>query len=207
MAKRPIDYDFLFKTIIIGDSSVGKSSIMLRQCDDIFNSSYISTIGVDFRYNIIDINGKKVKLQIWDTAGQERFRTITAAYYRSSDIAIVVFDVTNRTSFNNVNRWIEECKKNANMKIKLFLIGNKCDASNREISKEEAIKCAEHFKINYMETSAKTGFGIEEAFKIIGENAINMEISPNIHNKTKNSTINPNINSTPSTKKSFCNLL
>ena len=197
MAKKPIDYDFLLKTIIIGDSSVGKSSIMLRQCDDSFNPSYISTIGVDFRYNTVTVNGKKLKLQIWDTAGQERFRTITAAYYRSSEIAIVVFDVTNRTSYLNVNRWIEECKNHGNPKIKLFLIGNKCDAINRVVSQEEAIKYAQQFNVVYMETSAKTGFGIAEAFQTIGKNIIDIVVVPK--------EVLPI--ALPSKKRSFCNFL
>lgn len=197
MAKKLIDYDFLFKTIIIGDSSVGKSSIMLRQCDDSFNPSYISTIGVDFRYNTVTVNGKKIKLQIWDTAGQERFRTITAAYYRSSEIAIIVFDVTNRTSYMNVNRWIEECKNHGNPKIKLFLIGNKCDVANREVSKEEAIKYAQQFNVIYMETSAKTGFGIAEAFQTIGKNIIDIVVVPK--------EVLPIV--LTAKKRSFCNFL
>ena len=199
MAKKQIDYDFLLKTIIIGDSSVGKSSIMLRQCDDTFNPSYISTIGVDFRYNTVTVNGKKIKLQIWDTAGQERFRTITAAYYRSSEIAIIVFDVTNRTSYMNVNRWIEECKNHGNPKIKLFLIGNKCDATNRVVSQEEATKYAQQFNVIYMETSAKTGFGIAEAFQTIGKNIIDIVAIP------KPKEVMPIV--LTAKKRSFCNFL
>jgi small GTP-binding protein len=199
MAKRSSEHDFLFKTIIIGDCSVGKSSVMLRQCDDTFQTSYISTIGVDFRYSTITIDGKKVKLQIWDTAGQERFRTITAAYYRSSEIVIIVFDVTNRASYINVNRWITECKNNANLNIKLFLIGNKCDAQNRTVSKEEASAFARQENIIYMETSAKTGLGVNEAFETIAKMSINFDTDV-----PKTSKVNLRLKSE---KKSFCSLL
>lgn len=200
MAKKLMDYDFLFKTIIIGDSGVGKSSIMLRQCDDSFNFSHISTIGVDFRYNTVEVDGKKVKLQIWDTAGQERFRTITAAYYRSSEIAVIVFDVTNKASYTNVNRWITECKNHGNQKIKLFLIGNKCDATNRVITKEEVTKYAQQLDIVYMETSAKTGFGVADAFHTIAKNAIDNRL-------LVSTTSNNNIIKPLPQKHSFCNFL
>ena len=196
MTKRTINYDYLRKTVIIGDSSVGKSAIMLRHCDDTFNLSYVSTIGVDFRYNTVEVDGKKVKLQIWDTAGQERFHTITAAYYRSSDIAIIVFDVSNRTSYLNVNRWIDECLNHGNKKIKLFLIGNKCDMPERTVSKEEATKYAQKSEIIYMETSAKTGFGIAEAFQTIAKNSIENTVVIPIN--TEKTIFSP-------TKRSFCN--
>ena len=99
------DFDYLFKVLLIGDSSVGKSSILLRFSDNEFTSSYISTIGVDFKVRTLDVGGKIVKLQIWDTAGQERFRTITTTYYRGSNGIIIVYDVSNRDSFLNVQQW------------------------------------------------------------------------------------------------------
>ncbi|XP_067375913.1 ras-related protein Rab-35b isoform X2 [Channa argus] len=106
------DYDYLFKLLIIGDSGVGKSSLLLRFADNTFSGSYITTIGVDFKIRTVEINGEKVKLQIWDTAGQERFRTITSTYYRGTHGVIVVYDVTSAESFVNVKRWLHEINQN-----------------------------------------------------------------------------------------------
>ena len=162
-----IDKD-CFKIVIIGDCGVGKSSIMSRQCDNRYDSSYISTMGVDFHNNNMLIEDKLVKLQIWDTSGQERFQKITREYYKSSDAIMIVFDVENKSSFLNVQTWFQNCKQYCvNENIQIYLIGNKSDSTIRVISTEEAIDCAEHLNIKYMETSAKTGFGIEECFSII----------------------------------------
>uniref|UniRef100_A0A8C6PJH6 RAB35, member RAS onco family n=1 Tax=Nothobranchius furzeri TaxID=105023 RepID=A0A8C6PJH6_NOTFU len=106
------DYDYLFKLLIIGDSGVGKSSLLLRFADNTFSGSYITTIGVDFKIRTVELNGEKVKLQIWDTAGQERFRTITSTYYRGTHGVIVVYDVTSAESFVNVKRWLHEINQN-----------------------------------------------------------------------------------------------
>ncbi|XP_059911082.1 ras-related protein Rab-35b isoform X3 [Gadus macrocephalus] len=106
------DYDYLFKLLIIGDSGVGKSSLLLRFADNTFSGNYITTIGVDFKIRTVEINGEKVKLQIWDTAGQERFRTITSTYYRGTHGVIVVYDVTSAESFVNVKRWLHEINQN-----------------------------------------------------------------------------------------------
>jgi len=101
------EYDYLFKIVIIGNSAVGKSSLLMRFTDDNFNESHLATIGVDFKFRILDVDGKVVKLQIWDTAGQERFRTITSAYYKGADAVIMVYDITNKTSFDEIeNFWL-----------------------------------------------------------------------------------------------------
>jgi Ras-related protein Rab-1A len=199
MTKKNIDFDYLLKTVIIGDSSVGKSSIMFRHCDDTFNLSYISTIGVDFRYKSINIDNKRIKLQIWDTAGQERFKTITTAYYRQS--IIVIFDVTNKQSFINANRWLIECKNICDDKINLLLIGNKCDYEKREVSKEEATKYAEENNLCYAETSAKTGYGIPEAFELITKKTINKI------NSIKNITDTINATQVKFKTRSYCDIL
>ena len=102
------DYDYLFKLLLIGDSGVGKSCLLLRFADDTYTESYISTIGVDFKIRTIELEGKTVKLQIWDTAGQERFRTITSSYYRGAHGIIVVYDVTDESTFANVKQWLQE---------------------------------------------------------------------------------------------------
>ena len=128
------DYDYLFKLVLIGDSSVGKSCLLLRFADDSFTESYISTIGVDFRFRTVKIEDKTVKLQIWDTAGQERFRTITSAYYRGADGIIMVYDVTRSESFDHVQDWLNEVNRYANQGLcKKLLIGNKCDRTDRTV--------------------------------------------------------------------------
>merc|ERR1719242_3009091 len=121
------DYDYLFKLVLIGDSGVGKSCLLLRFADDAFTESYISTIGVDFRFRTVKIDKKTVKLQIWDTAGQERFRTITSAYYRGADGIIMVYDVTNYESFDHVEEWLSEVDRYANEGTAKLLVGNKAD--------------------------------------------------------------------------------
>uniref|UniRef100_A0A665SYY8 Ras-related protein Rab-35-like n=1 Tax=Echeneis naucrates TaxID=173247 RepID=A0A665SYY8_ECHNA len=116
------DYNHLFKLLIIGDSNVGKSSLLLRFADNSFSGSYITTIGVDFKIRTVDIEGERVKLQIWDTAGQERFRTITSTYYRNTHGVIIVYDVTNPESFVNVKRWLNEISQNCDSVCKILAV-------------------------------------------------------------------------------------
>jgi Ras-related protein Rab-1A len=125
MARR--EYDHLFKVVLIGDSGVGKSCLLLRFADDTFTESFISTIGVDFRFRTLTVDEQSVKLQIWDTAGQERFRTITSAYYRGADGIILVYDKTKRKSFDSVENWITEVDKYASENTVKILLGNKAD--------------------------------------------------------------------------------
>jgi len=128
------DYDHLFKLVLIGDSGVGKSCLLLRFADDSFTESYISTIGVDFRFRTVTIDHKTVKLQIWDTAGQERFRTITSAYYRGAHGIIMVYDVTNYESFEHVEEWLNEVNRHASESTLKLLVGNKADLQDEKKS-------------------------------------------------------------------------
>eukprot|EP01083_Nonionella_stella_P109907 321089_1 len=125
------DYDYLFKLVLIGDSGVGKSCLLLRFADDSFTDSYISTIGVDFRFRTVNIDMKTVKLQIWDTAGQERFRTITSAYYRGAHGIIIVYDITDKESFDNIREWLFEVSRFAADDVSMLLVGNKSDLSEK----------------------------------------------------------------------------
>ncbi|GAV05282.1 hypothetical protein RvY_15437 [Ramazzottius varieornatus] len=162
MAKK--DYDHLFKLLIIGDSGVGKSSLLLRFSDGTFTGSYITTIGVDFKIRTVDIMGEKVKLQIWDTAGQERFRTITSTYYRGTHGVVVVYDVTNGESFANIKRWLEEIEHNCE-DVSRVLVGNKDDDPDRKVVlTSDAKRIADASGIPLFETSAKDNRNVEEMF-------------------------------------------
>jgi len=159
------DYDYLFKLVLIGDSGVGKSCLLLRFADDAFTESYISTIGVDFRFRTVIIGNKTVKLQIWDTAGQERFRTITSAYYRGADGIIMVYDVTSQDSFEHVNDWLKEVNRYASEGTCKLLVGNKCDRiADKVVTAEQAKEFSDDLGIHFLETSAKSAKNVEEAF-------------------------------------------
>ena len=132
------------KLLLIGDSGVGKSCLLLRFADDTYTESYISTIGVDFKIRTIELDGKCIKLQIWDTAGQERFRTITSSYYRGAHGIIIVYDITDEDSYNNVKQWLNEIDRYASEKVDKLLVGNKADLSDkRKVDAETAKEYAQ----------------------------------------------------------------
>merc|ERR1712226_547920 len=164
MAMNP-EYDYLFKLLLIGDSGVGKSCLLLRFADDTYSESYISTIGVDFKIRTIEHDGKTIKLQIWDTAGQERFRTITSSYYRGAHGIIVVYDVTDQDSFDNVKQWLQEIERYAGENVKKLLVGNKSDLTQRkQVDFTTAKEYASQLEIPFLETSAKANTNVEQAF-------------------------------------------
>jgi small GTP-binding protein len=162
-----MSYDYLFKVIAVGDGAVGKTSITLRFSTGSFRDSYIMTIGVDFAVKTIEVptkdGTKKVKLQIWDTGGQERFSYVRPLYYKGAMGGIVVYDVTQRESFENVPKWFSEVKTNRG-NIALLLVGNKVDLPDRKISAEEGMSAAKKLGIKYFEASAKTGESIDRIF-------------------------------------------
>jgi len=164
------------KLLIIGESSVGKSSLLLRFTDDAFDPEQAATIGVDFKVKTVKVNGDKVKLAIWDTAGQERFRTLTPSYYRGGQGVIVVYDVTNRDSFSKVENWLTELETySTNLDLVKMLVGNKCDLESqgeRTVSKEEGLKCARKHQMMFIEASAKTREGVACAFEELVEKII-----------------------------------
>eukprot|EP00727_Mastigamoeba_balamuthi_P004728 m51a1_g14253 putative ras-related protein rab-1a (203) ;mRNA; f:268906-270511 len=159
------EYDYLFKLLLIGDSGVGKSCLLLRFADDTYTESYISTIGVDFKIRTIELEGKTIKLQIWDTAGQERFRTITSSYYRGAHGIIVVYDVTDQISFNNVKQWLQEIERYACENVNKLLVGNKSDLTTKRVVEFQVAKdFAATLNIPFIETSAKNATNVETAF-------------------------------------------
>ena len=158
----------------MGDAGVGKSSIILRYTKNEFNSQMVSSIGVDFKTKDIIVNNKKVKLQLWDTAGHERFRTITTSYYRGAHGIATVFDLTNRESFEHVEKWLEEINKYAKENVMRFLIGNKSDLANeRQVSYEEVRALANKLNIYYVETSAKNNINVSDFFQIATKDYLN----------------------------------
>lgn len=176
MAKKT--YDLLFKLLLIGDSGVGKTSILFRYSDDAFNTTFISTIGIDFKIKTIDLKGKKIKLQIWDTAGQERFHTITTSYYRGAMGIILVYDITNARSFDNIAKWLRNIDEHANEDVEKMIIGNKCDMeSKRVISKERGEAIAEKHNIRFFETSAKDSTNVEKAFTELATAILNKQMA------------------------------
>lgn len=159
------EYDYLFKVLLIGNSGVGKSSLLLRFADDVFSENFMPTIGVDFKIRTIEVDGKTIKLQIWDTAGQERFKTITSSYYKGAHGIIVTYDVTDKESFKAIDNWMNEVEKHASDNVSRILVGNKCDLEeSRQVSTDEGKELAEHFGIKFLETSAKQSNNVEEAF-------------------------------------------
>mmetsp|Transcript_22271 Transcript_22271/g.37779 ORF Transcript_22271/g.37779 Transcript_22271/m.37779 type:complete len:213 (+) Transcript_22271:172-810(+) len=158
-------YDYLIKLLLIGDSGVGKSCLLLRFSDDSFTPSFITTIGIDFKIRTIELEGKRIKLQIWDTAGQERFRTITTAYYRGAMGILLVYDVTDEKSFSNIRNWIRNIEQHATENVNKMLIGNKCDMVDKRVVEADRGKAlADEYTIKFMETSAKSSINVEEAF-------------------------------------------
>merc|ERR1712005_94509 len=159
------EYDYLFKLLLIGNSGVGKSCLLLRFADDTYTESYISTIGVDFKIRTIQLDGKTIKLQIWDTAGQERFRTITSSYYRGAHGIIVVYDTTDSDTFEHVKTWLHEIDRYASENVNKLLVGNKSDlTSKRQVETESAKEFADSVNIPFLETSAKSATNVEDAF-------------------------------------------
>eukprot|EP00523_Entomoneis_sp_CCMP467_P007422 CAMPEP_0168735814 /NCGR_PEP_ID=MMETSP0724-20121128/9535_1 /TAXON_ID=265536 /ORGANISM="Amphiprora sp., Strain CCMP467" /LENGTH=215 /DNA_ID=CAMNT_0008782985 /DNA_START=29 /DNA_END=676 /DNA_ORIENTATION=- len=159
-------YDYLFKVLIIGDASVGKSSMLLRFTDDSFDEHIQSTIGVDFKVKHLQVEDKKVKLTIWDTAGQERFRTLTSSYYRGAHGVVLVYDVTRTDSFENLEQWLKEVEMyspGGGESVVKLLVGNKCDLE-RQVPVERADAWARAQGMLFLEASAKTRLGIRQVF-------------------------------------------
>ncbi|KAK9714027.1 hypothetical protein RND81_06G066500 [Saponaria officinalis] len=169
-ARARADYDYLIKLLLIGDSGVGKSCLLLRFSDGSFTTSFITTIGIDFKIRTIELDGKRIKLQIWDTAGQERFRTITTAYYRGAMGIFLVYDVTDESSFNNIRNWIRNIEQHASDNVNKILVGNKADMdeSKRAVPTAKGQALADEYGIKFFETSAKTNLNVEEVFFSIG---------------------------------------
>jgi len=168
-APRPDDdYDYLFKVVIIGDSGVGKSNLLSRFTRNEFHLDSKSTIGVEFATRSISHDGKIIKAQIWDTAGQERYRAITSAYYRGAVGALLVYDISKRLTFENVERWLKELRTHADPSIVVMLVGNKCDLKHLQaVITDDAKSFAEQNNLAFIETSAMDSTNVDVAFETI----------------------------------------
>ena len=158
-------FDVKYKIIVLGESKVDKTQLIKRYTKDQFGGVYLTTVGMDFQDKIIELEDKKVRLQVWDTAGQERFRNVTKSYFQSSQGLVLVYDITDRESFEKLNFWVDNIKNNAPENVKLILVGNKCDLANeRKVSYEEGENYAKNLNIKFFEASARDGTNVNELF-------------------------------------------
>ncbi|KAK9732900.1 hypothetical protein RND81_04G031000 [Saponaria officinalis] len=167
--------DYLFKIILVGDSAVGKSNLLVRFARNEFHPNSKSTIGVEFQTQKLEINGKEIKAQIWDTAGQERFRAVTSAYYRGAVGALVVYDISRRRTFDSVGRWLNELNTHSDMNVVTILVGNKSDLKDaREVSTAEGKALAETKGLFFIETSALDSSNVAVAFQTVVKEIYNI---------------------------------
>mmetsp|Transcript_124413 Transcript_124413/g.387340 ORF Transcript_124413/g.387340 Transcript_124413/m.387340 type:complete len:205 (+) Transcript_124413:95-709(+) len=167
------DYDHLVKLLLLGDSAVGKSSLLMRFCECKFESNFVLTIGVDFKWKQVERNAKKLRLQVWDTAGQERFRTITPAYYRAAMGVVITYDICDRESFDHVEYWVQQLDQHGDAAVQRILVGNKSDLADlRKVAKEDGEALAAKFNMAFFETSAKSGENVDNAFLKIADEVV-----------------------------------
>ncbi|XP_062379765.1 ras-related protein Rab-15-like [Sardina pilchardus] len=164
------EYDVLLRLMLLGDSGVGKTCLLWRFTDDDFHPSHISTIGIDFKMKTLDIEGVRVRVQIWDTAGQERYQTVTKQYYRRAQGILLVYDVTNEHSFQDIVKWASDVDECAPERVKWILVGNKCDEEDRRrVTTEQGNKLAKTYGMDFFETSAFSNYNINESFTRLTE--------------------------------------
>jgi Ras-related protein Rab-11A len=198
------NYDYIYKIVLVGDSGVGKTNLLLRYLKNKFDQNSKATVGVEFGSKNITIDNSIVKAQVWDTAGQERYRSITSAYYKGSHGALVVYDVTKIESFNNIDKWISDLRNNTNEKLVIMLIGNKIDLDKeRTVKTEEGQEKSNENEVAYIETSALDSRNVEKAFEsivtkihktYINDNIKDMQTQSHQLQKGKNITDNSNTN-------------
>ena len=181
-----------FKIMLLGDSSVGKTCFIKRYTDETFQDAYLSTVGFDYSTKLVTLkDGTKIKVQIWDTAGQERFRTISKGYYKGAHGMLLIYDVTNQRSFDNIRKWIAQIKEEASSKVCIILVANKIDSKNRVISETDGENIAKSFDLKIFEASAKDNINVSEAFQeLIEDINVNFEQASIYGNKLTKENIN-----------------
>jgi len=169
-------YDHLFKVVLTGELGVGKSSIALQYLEKTFTGDDVATIGAEFRYKTIEAAKKRVKLQIWDTAGQEKFRAITVSYFRGASAVVVVVDVTNKDSLSTLDKWINDAKQVSGKTFRFLILANKIDLDKQRTVKDtdvqDILSKFKDIEFIYKEASAKSGQGVNEAFKELAETLV-----------------------------------
>ncbi|KAJ1644249.1 GTPase Ryh1 [Coemansia asiatica] len=184
-----------YKLVFLGEQSVGKTSIITRFMYDTFDTTYQATIGIDFLSKTMYLEDRTVRLQLWDTAGQERFRSLIPSYIRDSSVALVIYDITNRESFSQTSKWIDDVRAERGNDVIIVLVGNKTDLNDsRQVSTEEGEKKARDLNVMFMETSAKAGHNVKALFKKIAQALPGMDASASEANRMSNI----NVNLTPS---------
>ena len=181
--------EFIYKILLLGDSSVGKTCFLMRYTDNTFQDIHMSTIGLDYKLKNVQLeNGKMVKIQVWDTAGQDRFRSITKNYYKGAHGIILIYDVTEQKSFDNVKNWMAQIKEEVSERVSIVLVGNKIDdEDNRKISTEQGESMAKDYEIMFFECSTKTGQNIDEIFNNLVKKVVeNFSKSSDSGQKLKN---------------------
>jgi Ras-related protein Rab-8A len=206
MSSASAPYDMQIKLLMIGDSGVGKTCLLLRYANDSFSPTFITTIGIDFKIKNISLQDTRIKLQIWDTAGQERFRTITTSYFRGAQGILLVYDVTDRRSFESIRNWVSQIQMHADVHVNKILVGNKCDMhDDKVISTEEGQKLADEFGIPFWECSAKKNVHVDDAFLGIAASVKDRlvadgGVSPQNSSKVGVNLKNNNANNAPNNK-------
>jgi small GTP-binding protein len=167
------NYDYSFKILLIGESGVGKTCLLLRFTDDTFTQNHQTTVGVDFKQKILLVDKKIIKIQVWDTAGQERFRTLTKGYYKMANGIILTYDVTNRDSFESIKNWLKQVEQLAEKNVCRVIVGNKCDVEDkRSVTFDEGQNFAKEYNIPFFETSAKNNIRVSETFAFLTQKII-----------------------------------
>jgi len=172
-AQPPRSYDLQIKLMMIGDQAVGKTALLVRYADSEFHEQLLPTIGIDFKIKTIELQGKKIRLQIWDTAGQERFRNITQAYYRGAMGILLIYDVSNLKSWSNVRNWVRNIHENTPQTVNKILIGNKCDkTTERQVTTAQGEQLAREYGMKFLETSARSNVNVTDAFLTIATDVV-----------------------------------
>lgn len=204
MSQRSI-VDLQIKLLMIGDSGVGKTCLLLRYSNDSFSPTFITTIGIDFKIKNVEIDGKKCKLQVWDTAGQERFRTITTSYFRGAHGIILVYDVTDRRSFENIRNWMSQIQTHADVHVNKILVGNKCDMlEEKVVSTEEGEGLAKEFGMEFSECSAKTDINVDQSFLTVARQIKNRLYKDGMNSPSGTNGMKIHKKSTQKSKKGCC---
>lgn len=191
-----------YKLVFLGEHSVGKTSLITRFMYDSFDTSYQATIGIDFLSKTVYLKDRTLRFQLWDTAGQERFRSLIPSYIRDSSVAIVVYDITNKTSFEQTTKWVNDVRKERGNNVIIMLVGNKVDLENlREVTIDTATEKSKEMGTLLIETSAKLGYNVKEVFTKIGDALLNMDFSETSHKEELQEIV---LESLPNTEKSYC---